>query len=79
MWFMNSNSCKCKVMRIGQSKRWPQCNHYLAGSKLQDNVSESDLTVDIVPNPSPESHIRRIAQETKCLLENVRITFKYTE
>lgn len=64
-------------MRMGQSKRRPQHDYYLAGNNLQDSVCEKDLHINIVPNLSPESPIR--TAEKNCLLANVRIAFKYLD
>lgn len=64
-------------MRMGQSKRRPQHDYYLAGNNLQDSVCEKDLDINIVPNLSPESPIR--TAEKNCLLANVRIAFKYMD
>lgn len=49
MWLMKLNAGKCKVMRMGQSKRWPQYDYYLQGNVLQDSVYK-DLGGDIVLN-----------------------------
>lgn len=65
----------CKLIRMGQSKIWPQYDYYLSGNKLKDSMCKKGLGINLITNLLPWTHIRRIVKGTNCLLANIRITF----
>lgn len=57
------SSAQPTVPKMEHSERSPGFDDHLAGHKLLESMCEKSEGVDMVPSPSREHHIRRIANE----------------
>lgn len=57
----------------------PGYDYHFASSKLQESTHERDLGLNIVPNPSPGNHIKRVIKGVNYILFTAEIASKYTD
>ena len=78
-WLMKFNAEKCRVMKMGRSRRRPVFEYSLGGVQLSESQCEKDLGVCVTSDLSPESHINAIVRSVYALLANIKVAFRYMD
>lgn len=74
-----TNTTKCKEMKMECNEMKPGYEYHLSRSKLQESVCERDLRVDTASSLLAENHTRKVVKDVSYRTVIAKIYFKYMD